>query len=45
VTDILDSYFAAWNALDEEQRGRRLEESMTAEVELLDPTGRWRGST
>ena len=30
MTDMLDSYFAAWNAPDEEERRRRLEESITA---------------
>lgn len=43
MTDILDSYFAAWNAPDEEERRRRLEESITADVELLDPAGRFHG--
>jgi hypothetical protein len=39
----IDTYFKAWNETDDAARRALLERSMTADVELIDPTGRFRG--
>jgi hypothetical protein len=36
---VLESYFAAWNERDPDERRRLLERSLTDDAELLDPTG------
>jgi hypothetical protein len=43
VDDTIATYFSAWNELDAEQRRGMLEESVTGNVELVDPMGRWQG--
>jgi hypothetical protein len=43
MDDTLSDYFAAWNETDAGERGRLLQRSLSDDVELLDPTGRWRG--
>lgn len=39
---LLD-YFAAWNETNADERQRLLQASVSDDVELIDPTGRWRG--
>ena len=39
----LSDYFAAWNEQDSRAREALLASSLSGEVELLDPTGSWRG--
>jgi hypothetical protein len=39
----LADYFAAWNETDAGERERLLERSLTDDVELVDPLGRWQG--
>jgi len=39
----LAAYFEAWNEEDESERERLLQRSLSEEVELVDPLGRWRG--
>jgi hypothetical protein len=43
VDGTLLGYFAAWNETDADERRRLLERSVSAGVELVDPTGRWQG--
>jgi hypothetical protein len=43
VDDVLGAYFSAWNEPDRERRRAMLEDAVTADVELIDPTGRWAG--
>jgi len=43
VAELIRLYFEAWNESDVAQRRLLLERSITADTELLDPTGRWRG--
>jgi len=43
VDDVIDAYFEAWNEPDYARRCALLERSLTADAELVDPTGRWRG--
>ena len=40
---VIGDYFRAWNEVDPEQRRFLLERSVTSDVELVDPTGRWQG--
>lgn len=37
--DAIFIYDRAWNTVDPESRGRLLEQSLTADVELVDPLG------
>jgi SnoaL-like domain len=39
----IDTYFQAWNETDATARRALLEGCMTADAELIDPTGRFRG--
>jgi hypothetical protein len=43
MTEHIETYFEAWNESDGAARRALLERCMTADVELLDPTGRFRG--
>jgi hypothetical protein len=43
IIDPIDTYFEAWNESDAEQRRALLERCAGAGVELIDPTGRFRG--
>jgi hypothetical protein len=43
VDRTLLDYFAAWNERDAAERGRLLEQSVSDDAELIDPTGRWHG--
>jgi hypothetical protein len=43
MDDVLRVYFSAWNEPDRNRRRTMLEEAVTADVELIDPTGRWKG--
>lgn len=43
MDETIASYFGAWNEQDAERRRLMLENAVTDEVELLDPTGRWKG--
>jgi hypothetical protein len=43
VDEVIATYFAAWNEPDADERRRTLEGSVIADVELVDPTGRWQG--
>ena len=43
MDDVLATYLAAWNESDPEQRRGALERAVITDVELVDPTGRWRG--
>jgi hypothetical protein len=43
VDAVIGNYFRAWNEVDPEQRRFLLERSVTSDVELVDPTGRWQG--
>ena len=40
---VLADYFAAWNEVDAGERVRLLRRSLSDDVELVDPTGRWHG--
>jgi hypothetical protein len=40
---VIDAYFAAWNETAAERRRELLEESISGDAELVDPTGRWSG--
>lgn len=40
---ILEDYFAAWNETNADERRRLLQRSLSEDVELIDPTGRWQG--
>jgi hypothetical protein len=44
VDRILLDYFAAWNETSADERAKLLERSIAEDAELIDPTGRWRGS-
>ena len=44
MDETIATYFGAWNEQDPEKRRRMLEDSVTSDVELVDPTGRWKGS-
>jgi hypothetical protein len=43
IIDRIDTYFEAWNESDASRRRALLERCVSAEAELLDPTGRFRG--
>jgi len=43
MDEVIDAYFQAWNETDAARRQALLEQSITPEAELIDPTGRWRG--
>jgi hypothetical protein len=43
MDDLLAAYFSAWNEPDADQRTRLLRRSVTDDVELIDPSGRWHG--
>lgn len=40
---VLVDYFAAWNEQDGAERAKLLQRSLSEQVELVDPSGRWRG--
>jgi hypothetical protein len=44
VDRVLMDYFAAWNEPDGDERRTLLQRSVSDAAELIDPTGRWRGS-
>ena len=41
VDSVLADYFAAWNETDADERRRLLQRSLSEDVELVDPLGRW----
>jgi hypothetical protein len=43
IIDRIDTYFDAWNETDGDRRRALLERCVSAEAELIDPTGRFRG--
>ena len=43
MDDVINAYFEAWNEIDAGRRRALLDQSITADAELVDPTGRWRG--
>lgn len=43
MDSVIESYDAAWNAVDGAQRERFLEASVTEDCELIEPRGRFSG--
>ena len=43
MDEIITAYFEAWNEPDSDRRHRLLERAVTADAELVDPTGHWQG--
>jgi hypothetical protein len=43
VDDAIGAYFEAWNETDPGQRRALLEQAVTSDAELVEPSGRWRG--
>ena len=43
MDETIAIYFDAWNEQDAAERRRKLERSLTDDVELVDPAGRWQG--
>jgi hypothetical protein len=43
VDTTLIDYFAAWNETNADERRQLLEQCLSNEAELIDPTGRWQG--
>jgi hypothetical protein len=43
MDEVIDTYFTASNEKHIEQRRQALERSVSTDVELVDPTGRWQG--
>jgi hypothetical protein len=43
VDETITEYFAAWNETNPEARRSLLQRSLSDDVELVDPTGRWGG--
>lgn len=43
MDELITAYFDAWNETDTDARRRLLQQSLTEDVELVDPNGRWQG--
>lgn len=43
MDDFIATYFGAWNETDAERRRDLLDRSVTSDVELIHPSGRYRG--
>ena len=43
MAETIDTYFDAWNATDDAERGTLIERCLTSDVELIDENGRFSG--
>ena len=43
MAETIDTYFDAWNAPDDAERGTLIERCLTSDVELIDENGQFSG--